>query len=437
MPTQVIMPALGMAQEMGKLLAWLKGEGDHVERGEPIMEVETDKATLEVEASSSGTLANITANPGDEVPVGTVIALILAPDEVAPSQHQVPRFEKDGGKPGTPGMAESKSATPVAVRIAQEHNVDLSQVPASGKRVTRADVVAYINGVTPPSPRRLVLASPKARRLADEHEVDLAHIVGSGPEGAVLAADVVEFVSTSADRADDCEIAVEPKPAQVTAQTGQMWRRMAERLTESWQTVPHFYLKREVSAGGLIIWRERILSRSDVPITYTDLLVKLVAAALRRHPHVNGCWREDTVVFNEQVNIGLAVAVEQGLIVPVIHTADTLGVAEIAQRRQKIIERSLQGKLRPDDLQGGTFTISNLGMYGIDEFSAIVNPPEAAILAVGRIVERVVPVDGELRVRSMVTLSLSCDHRAVDGVRGAQFLDTLANLIDDPLRLMD
>jgi pyruvate dehydrogenase E2 component (dihydrolipoamide acetyltransferase) len=179
------------------------------------------------------------------------------------------------------------------------------------------------------------------------------------------------------------------------------------------------------------------MSRSTVKVTYTDLLVKLVAKALGQHPYVNGQWADDRVVFNEQVHIGLAVAVEDGLIVPVIHNADALGITAIAQRRQELVERAQNKKLQPADLQNGTFTISNLGMFGIDEFSAIVNPPQAAILAVGNIVERVVPVAGEAQIRPMMVLSLSCDHRAVDGARGAQFLATLAHLIDNPLRILD
>jgi pyruvate dehydrogenase E2 component (dihydrolipoamide acetyltransferase) len=216
-----------------------------------------------------------------------------------------------------------------------------------------------------------------------------------------------------------------------------MWRRMAERLTESWQTIPHFYLKRDVSAESLITWRNQLKSRTDTNITFTDLLVKMVAVALKQHPYANGQWNGESVIFNDQINVGLAVAVDEGLIVPVIHNADTLGVTAIAQKRAEIVERAQNKKLQPADLQGGTFTISNLGMYGIDEFNAIVNPPQAAILAVGRIADRAVPADGQVVVRPMLTLSLSCDHRAIDGARGAQFLDTLANLIQDPLAVLD
>jgi pyruvate dehydrogenase E2 component (dihydrolipoamide acetyltransferase) len=211
---------------------------------------------------------------------------------------------------------------------------------------------------------------------------------------------------------------------------------MAERITQCWTSVPHFYLLREVNASGLIAWRDKAHKGAETKITYTDLLVRVVAAALRRHPRLNAMWDEGKIRLNEQINVGLAVAVEDGLVVPVVHAADKLSVGEIAARRQALVARAQAGKLRPDDIAGGTFTISNLGMYGVDAFNAIVNPPQAAILAVGRIAERVVPVNGQPAVQPMLVLSLSCDHRVVDGARGAQFLDTVAGWIQEPLGLL-
>jgi pyruvate dehydrogenase E2 component (dihydrolipoamide acetyltransferase) len=428
------MPALGMAQETGRLIAWLKQEGDTVKRGDPLMEVETDKTTVEVEAFASGVLANVSAQPGDDVPVGDVIALILEPGEEAPA----PKREK--AAPATSSSVANSSnhnpakiATPVAARVAEANGVDLQQVPAQGRRVTRSDVEAYLDDSVAASTGH-ILASPKARRLAGERGVELTYITGNGPNGAILADDVLSYVPVAANGR---ETPVETRATVSGAQTGTMWRRMAVRLTESWQTVPHFYLKRDVNASALINWRKSVMNRSEVKVTFTDLLVKAVAVALKTHPHVNGQWRNDAVIFNASVNIGLAVAVDEGLLVPVIHHADTLGVGAIAQRRKEIVDRALQGKLKPDDLQGGTFTISNLGMYGIDEFSAIVNPPQAAILAVGRIIERLIPLDGKPEICPTLTLNLSCDHRAVDGARGAQFMETLSQLIEEPLTIID
>ncbi|TMC90925.1 MAG: 2-oxo acid dehydrogenase subunit E2 [Chloroflexi bacterium] len=217
---------------------------------------------------------------------------------------------------------------------------------------------------------------------------------------------------------------------------GNTWRIMTQRTTQSWTSVPHFYLVREVNASRLITWREQILKRSVEKVSYTDLLVKIAAAALRMHPRLNASWNEDKITLKQEVHIGIAVAIEEGLVVPVIHQADTLSLEEIAHRRRELTAKAQDGKLRPQDISDGTFTISNLGMYNVDAFNAIINQPQAAILAVGRISERVVPVHSQPAVQPMMVLTLSCDHRAVDGVRGAQFLDTVATLIEEPLGLL-
>jgi pyruvate dehydrogenase E2 component (dihydrolipoamide acetyltransferase) len=215
---------------------------------------------------------------------------------------------------------------------------------------------------------------------------------------------------------------------------------MAERVTQAWTTIPHFYLLREANAAALVAWRASAQPRLSAKLTVTDLLIKLVAAALRQHPRLNASWQAGearAILLNPDINVGLAVAVDDGLVVPVIHQADRLGLAELAGRRAELAARAQAGKLSPADLSGGTFTVSNLGMYGVDAFTAIVNPPQAAILAVGRIADRVVPLDGQPAVQPMLTLSLSCDHRVVDGARAAQFLQTLAELVESPMRLLD
>ncbi len=277
-------------------------------------------------------------------------------------------------------------------------------------------------------------ASPKARRLADERGIDLATLEGSGPGGAVLAADVLTMTArppvTESPRPHFAE-----SPALSTA-----WRVMAERTTASWTSVPHFYLMREVAASGLVEMRTRITPvverRSGFKPTYSDLLVKIVALALRDHPRLNASWTNGSIRTNDEMNIGLATATEEGLVVPVIKRADKLSIGEIAAKRQDLVGRANAGQLRPEDISDGTFTITNLGMYNVDAFNAIINAPQAAILAVGRIAERVVPVDGQPAIRPMLILTLSCDHRAVDGARGAQFLDDLANLIQEPWGLL-
>ena len=377
MPTNVIMPALELAQETGKVLRWLKSPGDTVRKGESIVEIETDKVTVEIEAPASGTLSDVTARAGDVVPVGQAIALIVAPGE---------------------------AASPLARKVAEQEHSTAAAVPAA----------------------RLAAASPKARRLAAERGRDVSALRGSGPGGAVLAADVATAKLPEVPPARSVEA-----PGVST-----VWRIMAERMTASWTTTPHFYLVREVNVSRLVSWLEKARKQTGAHVTYTDLLVKLIAATISQHPAVNASWKDGAIVRNADINIGLAVAIDDGLVVPVLHRADTLSLAELATRREDLVSRAQAGKLRPPDIQGGGFTISNLGMYGVDAFNAIVNPPQAAILAVGRIADRVVALNGQPAVQPTMVLTLSCDHRALDGARGAQFLRALAELIEEPLALL-
>lgn len=433
MATNVIMPALELAQESGKVLRWLKVSGDTVAKGEPLVEIETDKVTTEIEAPASGVLGDVTAREDDVVPVGQTIALIFAPDEArsvgqAPAVAPPPRAREAAA---VAAPAATIKASPLARQIAREHGVDLAQVTAAGGKIEKADVLAYLASQKAPAavdgePARLPAASPKARRLAAERGLDIGALRGSGPGGAVLAADIATMgqgEGPSAPRAEGPGV-------------GTVWRIMAERMTASWTSAPHFYLFREVNVSRLISWRERASTRTGARITYTDLLVKLVAAALSQHPGVNASWKDGAIVRNAHINIGLAVAIDTGLVVPVIHRADTLSLVEIAARREDLVSRGQAGKLRPADIQGGGFTISNLGMFGVDAFNAIVNPPQAAILAVGRIADRVVAINGQPAVQPTMMLTLSCDHRALDGARGAQFLGTLADLLEEPLALL-
>jgi pyruvate dehydrogenase E2 component (dihydrolipoamide acetyltransferase) len=311
--------------------------------------------------------------------------------------------------------------------MAAEHNLPLDAIRPGGGRIEKQDVLSYLAAHTPPPgpqpPISKPLASPKARRLARERGLDLAALAGTGPGGAVLAADVrTALPSASAPQA----------PA-----AGRLWRRMAERVTQAWATIPHFYLQRQVNAARLAAWRAEAQARAAEKITYTDLLIKLIAAALRRHPRLNATWQGDDLVAHSAVNLGLAVAVDDGLIVPVIHDAAALGLGQIAARRAALVAKAQAGKLGPADLDGGTFTLSNLGMFGVDVFSAIVNPPQVAILAAGAVADRVVAVGGHPALKPTLTHSRSCDHPPLDGARGAHFLQTLAELIEAPLRLME
>jgi pyruvate dehydrogenase E2 component (dihydrolipoamide acetyltransferase) len=435
MASNVIMPALELAQETGKILKWIKSPGDIVVKGEPIVEIETDKVTVEIEAPASGVLREVTANVGDVVPVGRTIAVIVAPAEAAAPSAPTPGAPGEAPRVG----ADVVRASPLARKLAEQHGVDLARLKTASGRIEKADVLAYVeaqktpagNGAAAAAPAaaavRLVAASPKARRLAAERGVDLRALHGSGPGGAVIADDVATATTAQAVAA----------PASAGAErVSNVWRIMAERMTSSWTTAPHFFLVREVNVSRLASWLTQARKHSGAQVSYTDLLVRLVAAAIAQQPRVNVSWKDGTLVQHPEINIGLAVAIDDGLVVPVIHRADTLTLGQLAERRRDVVARAQSAKLRPADIQGGTFTISNLGTYGVDAFSAIVNPPQAAILAVGRIADRVIAVNGQAVVQPTMVLTLSCDHRALDGARGAQFLGALADLIEEPLALL-
>jgi len=387
--TEVIMPALSPAQETGILIEWFKEEGDLIEKGEPLMEVETDKANVEVEATTTGILANITVNLGDEIPVGKVIALILADGE---------------------SVTESKKEYSSSETKVSEEDTAQLQTTISNPLDPSANL-----------PTNKIVASPKVRQYAKKEGIDLSFIKGSGPNGVILMEDVL--VNQSSTETEENDIP-----------TSKGWRLMADRLTESWSSAPHFNLVRHLDVSNLVTYKKQVQEKNSNRLTYTDLLIKLVSITLKEHPRINASWIDNKIVKNSEINVGLAVDFDGGLIVPVIHKTDELSLGEITNRRKDLITRTQAGKLRSGDLDRGTFTISNLGMFDVDSFNAIINPPQAAILAVGRIVDKVVPVDGLPAVRPILTLNLSFDHRVVDGVRGAEFLKTLSNLIENPLQ---
>ncbi|MEW5872260.1 MAG: dihydrolipoamide acetyltransferase family protein [Chloroflexota bacterium] len=454
MSTEIFMPALGMNQETGKIIEWLAQEGQNVVKGQPMMVVETDKATVELEAPASGKLINVTARDGDEVPVGKVIALVVNEGEAVPT---VPAFESplpsavavqtpDSVPPGA--AANVKLASPLAARIAEEHRLDLSQVPCEGKRIQKEDVLAYLaqQGTASQTQADRKLASPKARRLAREHNIDLHSLPGSGPGGALLAEDIIKAVEAQTNQPGagmastgvSLPVTQTPVAAPTEIPVSHMWQVMARRMTESWQTIPHFYLEAEANATRLQAWRTRLLDRFEEKVSLTDLLVKLVAVALRRHPRINASWVNGTIQSNPEINIGLAVAVDGGLMVPVIRNADQLGIQALGAKRKVLVTGAQAGRLPLADLCGGTFTISNLGKFPcIDNFTAIINPPEAAILGLGRITDKVLAVNGHAVVQPVLRMTLTCDHRVIDGARGAEFLQTLTNLIDEPLAVLD
>jgi len=378
MAVSVVMPALEMAQETGKIISWLKKEGDSIAKGEPLVEIETDKVVLEVEAAADGLLAGVKAAAGDVIPVGQIIAWIVAPGEQPPAEAA-----------STGPAARTMTASPAPTKAAP------AAAPASLAESSEVRV------------------SPKARRMAKELGVDLSKVRGTGPAGTISGEDVEAAAKASAS-----------SPAEPAALTA-IARLMAERTTQSWTTAPHFFLVREIDASGLIAAREK----HGKAITHTDLLVALVARALVKHPKMNASWTGTAIHLNPSVNISIAIAVKDGVVGAVIPNADTASLAGISSKRQDLAERARAGRLHPPDVTGGTFTISNLGMFGVDAFSAIITPPQAAVLAVGRIADRVVPVNGLIDIRPILTMTLSSDHRVVDGAQAAAFLKDVAEAL--------
>src|SRR5438105_5017228 len=386
MAISVVMPALEMAQETGKLIAWRKKEGESVAKGETLLEIETDKAVMEMESPGEGVLAGVKVQEGAVVPVGQTIAWIVRPGENPPSE--VASLTQSG-------RASTEPRRPAVTAPESDQQSEL------GPRI-----------------------SPKARHLAREHGIEIGSLRGSGPDGAVLAEDIIALVQSG------------DTPVAKVETLGSVGRLMAERTTQSWTTVPHFFVTREVDASSLVQAREKLLADIEqshgVRVTHSDLLVALVARALVKHPRINASWAGSGVRLNSEVNVSIAMAVDDGVVGAVIHHADRTSVGEIAKQRRELTERARVGRLRPADINGGTFTISNLGMYNVDAFSAIITPPQAAILAVGRIADRVVAMDGKPAVRPVVTMILSCDHRVADGARAAEFLNDLSQLIQNP-----
>jgi pyruvate dehydrogenase E2 component (dihydrolipoamide acetyltransferase) len=411
MATDVIMPALGVAQEKGTLLNWFKADGQPVIKGEPLMEVETDKATVEIEAPASGILTNVTASVGDEVPVGNRIAVILAPGETTtPAAAQDPH---PSPLPKGEGISQSR---PLPQRKETGEDRPETSIP------TPAEAAAQTWHVG-----KRVPASPAAKRIAKEKGIDLASLKGSGPEGAVLAEDVVRAAGT--------EVAAPGGPPKIkeTVQLTPMRRIVGERMTKSKQTAPHFYLSMDADMTEVTRRRNALKEKGEslVP-TINDFILGACARALRDSPSLNASFTDHGVEIYSDINIGIAVALEEGLVVPVIRNADRLSLQELAKQSRELAEKAQKKKLFPLDYEGGTFTVSNLGMFSVDNFIAIINPPQCAILAIGQVAPRVVPHGEGIAVRPMMTMSLSADHRVVDGAIAARFLQEVKRLLERP-----
>jgi pyruvate dehydrogenase E2 component (dihydrolipoamide acetyltransferase) len=408
MAVEIKLPRLGQGMESGTIVRWLKGEGEEVAKGEPLYELDTDKVTQEVEADASGTLLRIVVAEG-EVDVGTTVAVIGAPDEDASALLAA-------AASGNGGVA-APAAEPATPEV---------EAPSAESAEPEPSVAAQ---VPPRTPGEAVKASPLARRMARERGLDLASIAGTGPEGRIIAVDVESAaVPAAAPRP------VTPSGEVEVVELTTTRRTIARRLTEAWQA-PVYQLVVTADASQLVATRERmvdLLREGEVKPTISDVLTRVVASALMRHRAVNAHFVDGRILRFSRANVGLAVAAPTGLVVPVVRGADHLSVLEIAAVRADIVARAREGKLQFVDLEDGTFTISNLGMFGIEQFVAVLNPPQVAILAVGSIENRPKAQGGELVVAPTMTMTLTCDHRAIDGSEGAEFLQTVKSFVESP-----
>ena len=447
-----VMPKMGDTMEEGKILRWIKHEGDAVQKGEALAEIETEKVNIEAEAFASGVLRKILAQEGETVPVGAPIALIGAADEPLPDEARAGKSEKTA-KAGQQANVNGATPTPAATRA--------TGAAVAEPGVAPAETTANDGG--------RVFISPLARHIAAEHNLDVTRIHGTGPGGRIIRDDVQAYLANPQAAAQTAQTtqtaqaqpapqvtqpapapaqpAVSPVPAaapgeDVRAQPLSAIRKtIAKRLQQSMQAAPHFYVTVAIETNQLAAMRASINEYgaglpNPVKVSYNDLIVKAVAVALAHMPEVNVSFDGEQLLFKSHINVGVAVAMESGLIVPVIRDADKRGVLDIAQESRRLADAARSGKLKPEEFSGGTFTVSNLGMYDVEEFTAVINPPESAILAVGSIVPMPVVREGQVVVRDIMKVTLSVDHRALDGAIAARFLQELKRLLEQPMGML-
>ena len=411
------MPRLSDTMEEGNIVGWLKNEGDQVEPGDILAEVETDKATMELESFFSGTLLYIGIKEGP-VPVDGIIAIIGAPDE------DPKKILAEAGDVQSEAAATQEAPTEVAASN------------GSGTPTVQSPAAIQSSGTIQTDAR--IKASPLAKKMANEAGIDISNIQGSGDQGRIIKKDIETAINNPSQGMKKVEIAA---PARADFNFGkhpvsQMRKTIARRLSESKFGAPHFYLTMEVNMGNAVSAREQINDFSEVRISYNDMIVKASAKALELHPAINASWTGDAIVYHEHINIGVAVAIEDGLMVPVINNANYKSLASIKTEVKALAGKAKDRKLTPEEMQGNTFTISNLGMFDIEEFTAIINPPDSCILAVGAIIDKPIVRDGQVVPGKMMKMTLSCDHRIVDGATGAQFLQTLKALLEEPYKML-
>jgi pyruvate dehydrogenase E2 component (dihydrolipoyllysine-residue acetyltransferase) len=434
---EVIMPKMGDAMEEGTLVKWLKSEGDEVSEGDAIAEIETDKVTLELEAENSGTLAQLIADEGQDIPVGEAIAFIQGEGEEVPERDGKAQAETaeeaEGGEEEGGGEAQAATATEAPEEEAAEE-----APPTDGRADGR------------------FRASPIVRRLAQENNLDLSKIEGTGPAGRIVERDVraaLERGDAQADgraaEAEAPEAAPAPQPAAAPEPTGapgtelveptRMQRIIGERMTQSKQQVPHYYATVEVEMDELLALRKQLngqLEEQGIKLSVNDFVMKACAVALKDYPKLNALWTDRGIELHQQVNLAMAVALEAGLITPVIKDAANKTLSAISASSKDLAKRAREGGLKPEEYQGGTFTVSNMGMFGVESFAAIINPPQAAIVGVSSIMQRAIFKDEEVVPVSLMKLTLSADHRIANGAEGAQYMAEVKRLLEHPMMLV-
>lgn len=444
MATEIIMPKAGMAMEEGTIVKWFKKEGDTVEVGEPLLEILTDKVNMEVEAPASGTLLKILAQEGEVLPVITTIGYIGKPGEEVPqgqtSDQKAVTTESpqdlmiDDVQPvedkeqEDPINTQKVRATPASRKIAKENNIDLKDISGSGPkgRVQRMDVAEYLEGLQ----REGAKITPLAKKIAQGEGVELSALKGTGVGGKIVKDDVLRFLETQEQKIEKDNI---------IPLTG-MRKVIGERMTQSFFTAPTFTLNIEVDMTETTKLRkqlkETILQQTGKKLTFTDIIILATSKALKQFPIVNATLVEEGILLHRHVHMALAIGLDEGLLVPVIRNTDQMTLSEIVVAAKDVAEKAVSKKLSPDQLQGSTFTISNLGMYGISHFNPIINQPNSAILGVNAIIEKMRVVDGEPKVRPIMNLSLTIDHRVIDGTPGAKFLQYLKQLLENPMMML-
>ncbi|HSK64720.1 MAG TPA: pyruvate dehydrogenase complex dihydrolipoamide acetyltransferase [Pyrinomonadaceae bacterium] len=444
MATKVIMPKLSPTMEEGQIVRWLKNEGDKVAMGEPLAEIDTDKATMEMQALANGVLRKIIVNEGEAAPLGQLIAIIGEPNEdIASLLSEAPAAEP------APAQKEAEPPPPPAQEAQPAPPPPPQPQAAAAAGAGAGNVGNGRQAVAAAAPSGRMIVSPLAARMAAESGLDLRAIQGSGPGGRIIKKDIEAALSQpkAAPETQRYPRAVEPaqfQPAPVAAASAyrdepvtQIRQTIAKRLVTSLGPVPHFFLTTDIEMDRAAEMRKGINALDpDLKISINDIIIKVTAAALIRHPEVNASFQEKFLRYYEHADIGVAVAIEDGLITPVVRAADQKSLSQIAAEVRELAERARSKKLKPEEYTGATFSISNLGMFGIDEFTAVINPPEGAILAVGAMTPKPVVRDNDIVVRQMMRVTMSCDHRVIDGATGAKFLQTFKKILENPLYLV-